>query len=127
MVHCIMSASPPLQYDESHLKVLRMLEANPSISQRELAETLGISLGKTNYCLKALIDKGWVKAQNFKNSRNKLGYAYLLTPSGIAQKAELTVHFLRRKVREYEALEEEIAQLEREVGGTDWALCKSTN
>jgi len=96
--------------DENHLKVLCQLEANPSIRQHELAETLGISLGKANYCLKALIDKGWVKAQNFKNSRNKLAYVYLLTPSGIAQKAELTVHFLRRKLREYEALE----------GGLSW-------
>lgn len=111
-------------HDENHLKVLRQLEANPSISQRELAETLGISLGKANYCLKALIDKGWVKAQNFKNSRNKLGYVYLLTPSGIAQKAELTVHFLRRKVKEYEALEGEIAQLEKELVDSDLALCK---
>ena len=112
-------------YDESHLKVMRLLEANPSISQRELADMLGISLGKANYCLRALSDKGWVKMRNFKSSRNKAGYAYLLTPAGLARKAELTVHFLRRKVGEYEALKEEIAQLEKELIGIDPVLCKN--
>lgn len=102
-------------YEESHLKVLRMLEANPSMSQRDLADALGISLGKTNYCIKALVDKGWLKAQNFKNNKNKMVYAYLLTPSGISSKAELTMHFLRRKVEEYKVLKAEIEQLQRDV------------
>ncbi|MGV6827415.1 MAG: MarR family EPS-associated transcriptional regulator, partial [bacterium] len=69
--------------DEIHYRVLKAIEANPEISQRELASALGVSLGKTNYCLKALIDKGWVKVKNFKKNNNKLGYAYLLTPNGI--------------------------------------------
>jgi EPS-associated MarR family transcriptional regulator len=100
--------------DESHLKALRLLEANPSLSQRELSEALGVSLGKTNYCIRALLDKGLIKVQNFRNSQNKLGYAYLLTPAGIAAKAELTASFLKIKIREYEALQREIEQLRRE-------------
>ena len=100
---------------EAHLKVLRCIEANPEISQRELARELGISLGKTNYCVKALMEKGWVKAKNFKNSRNKLAYAYVLTPNGIEQKSRLTYTFLKRKEAEFEALRLEIAQLTKEV------------
>ncbi|WP_368643561.1 MarR family EPS-associated transcriptional regulator [Castellaniella ginsengisoli] len=99
---------------ESHLKALRLLEANPDLSQRELAQALGISLGKTNYCVRALLDKGLIKMQNFRNSDNKLGYAYLLTPAGIAAKAELTHSFLKIKIREYENLKREIEQLQRE-------------
>jgi EPS-associated MarR family transcriptional regulator len=76
---------------------------------------MGVSLGKVNYCLKALIDKGWVKARNFRKSNNKLAYAYLLTPSGVRQKAIVTVHFLQRKVNEYQSLKKEIAELRREV------------
>lgn len=100
---------------ETHFKVLRHLEENPDITQRELAEEMGVSLGKVNYCLKALIEKGWIKANNFKNSNNKAAYAYLLTPKGIERKAQITVHFLKRKVDEYEALKEEIEQLRKEV------------
>ena len=74
---------------EIHLKVLREIEGNPEITQRELAQNLGVSLGKANYCLKALIDRGWVKAKNFTNSHNKTAYAYLLTPSGIEEKARM--------------------------------------
>lgn len=102
--------------DEIHFRLLRVLETTPEISQRELARHLGISLGKANYCLKALIDKGLIKVRNFGNNPNKLAYAYLLTPSGVEEKARITVHFLRRKVAEYEALEREIEQLRREVG-----------
>ena len=102
--------------EEIHLQVLRIIESNPEITQRELAESLGVSLGKTNYCLKALIDKGWLKANNFKNSNNKLAYAYVLTPTGIEEKANITVLFLKRKLWEFEALKEEIEQLRREVG-----------
>lgn len=100
--------------DESLLRVMRTLEANPNLSQRELAERLDISLGKTNYCLKALLDKGLIKMQNFRNSRNKLAYAYLLTPAGVAAKTALTARFLKRKMAEYEALKQEIEELKRE-------------
>ena len=103
--------------NEAHYRLLKLLEAKPHLSQRELARELDVSLGKVNYCLGALIEKGWVKARNFRNSRNKLGYAYLLTPRGIEQKAVVTVDFLRRKVSEYEALKKEITQLRREVDG----------
>jgi EPS-associated MarR family transcriptional regulator len=101
--------------DRAHLDVMRLLSAQPELSQREVASSLGISLGKVNYCLRALIEKGFVKAENYRNSRNKLGYFYLLTPSGIAAKAELTKHFLARKVREYEELRLEIERLQRET------------
>ena len=100
---------------ETHLGLLRLLEAKPELSQRDLARELGTSLGKVNFCLNALIDKGLVKVRNFRNSNNKLAYAYLLTPRGVERKATITMHFLRRKMAEYEALEAEIAQLQREV------------
>lgn len=101
--------------DEHHLKVLRLLEANPDMSQRELAEALGVSVGKTNYCIRALVDKGLLKIKNFRNSQNKLAYAYLLTPAGIAAKAELTARFLKRRLVEYEQIKKEIAQLKDEL------------
>ena len=87
---------------DTNLKLLRYLEENPQVSQRELAEYLGVSLGKANYCLKALITKGQVKASNFKNNKNKRQYLYLLTPQGLEDKARITVSFLNRKIREYE-------------------------
>lgn len=102
-------------HEESHLKVLRLLEANPGMSQRDISDALGVSLGKTNYCVKALLDKGLLKMQNFRNSQNKLAYAYLLTPAGIAAKTELTARFLKYKVTEYENLRNEIEALRREV------------
>lgn len=102
--------------DETLFKVLRTLEANPQTSQRELAESMGMSLGKANYCLKALVDKGLVKVRNFRNSQNKLAYAYLLTPKGVAAKGRLTGRFLKRKMAEYEALRREIEELKREAG-----------
>lgn len=95
--------------------LLKMLEDNPGLSQRELARRLGVSLGKTNYCLNALIEKGLVKINNFRNSDNKLAYAYLLTPRGIDEKARITVEFLRYKVQEYERLKQEIDELRREA------------
>jgi EPS-associated MarR family transcriptional regulator len=101
--------------DEIHLKVLRLLQDSPQLNQREMAEALGVSLGKTNYCLKALMDKGYVKMQNFMSSHNKLAYSYLLTPSGISEKAHLTTQFLKRKVAEYESLKNEIESLKSEV------------
>jgi len=100
---------------EIHLKVLRHLETDPEITQRELARELGVSLGKTNYCLKALIDKGLVKAGNFKNSNNKSAYIYILTPKGIEEKSRITLHFLKCKIDEYENLQKEINELQREI------------
>ncbi|WP_394180924.1 MarR family EPS-associated transcriptional regulator [Marinomonas posidonica] len=101
--------------EESRYKILKELEQDPDISQRELAKRLGISLGKANFCLKALIEKGLIKAENFKNNTNKVGYLYLLTPKGIEEKVSLTQRFLKRKLAEYEALEKEIEQLRQEV------------
>jgi EPS-associated MarR family transcriptional regulator len=101
--------------DEYRYKILRLLENNPQMSQRDLARALSISLGKVNYCLQALIDKGLVKANNFRRSSNKVAYAYLLTPRGIEEKAKVTAQFLVRKVAEYEALEKEIEQLREYV------------
>ena len=101
--------------DDIHYKVIKLIEADPEISQRELARQLGVSLGKVNYCLRALIDKGWVKASNFKNSQNKLAYRYLLTPVGVQQKAAIAANFLKRKLAEYECLRREIKGLRREV------------
>lgn len=100
---------------ETHLKLLRHLEENPDVTQRELARELGISLGKANYCLKALINKGLIKAKNFKNSANKRAYLYVLTPQGIEAKARISVRFLQRKMEEYEALRQEIEQLKTEL------------
>ena len=105
-----------LMSEERQLDALRLLETNPEMTQRELAEALGVSLGAANYCLKALVEKGWVKLENFQNNPNKLGYLYLLTPMGMAAKTTLTAHFLRRKLAEYEALKAEIEQLQSEVG-----------
>ena len=101
--------------EEAHYKLMRLLEANPGMSQRELAQRLGISLGKVNYCLQAVVSKGWIKATNFKNSRNKAAYSYLLTPRGLEMKARLTARFLSIKMREYEALRAEIAEMQREA------------
>jgi len=96
-------------------KVIKLIERNPEISQRELSRELGISLGKTNYCVKALMDKGWIKARNFKNSQNKLAYSYLLTPKGMREKTNVASQFLKRKLVEYDALQREIESLRKEV------------
>ena len=101
--------------DENTLQALRLLEKNPELTQRELAAELGISLGKTHYMVKALIDIGWVKLDNFQRSNNKWGYAYLLTPMGLAEKAAITVRFLASKQEEYRQLERQIADLSVEV------------
>jgi EPS-associated MarR family transcriptional regulator len=98
--------------------LLKTLENNPSLSQRDLAKRLGISLGKVNFCLNALVEKGCLKVNNFRNSENKLAYAYLLTPRGVEQKARMTVEFLQIKVREYERLRTEIEELKREAEQT---------
>ena len=96
---------------------MRLIEARPEASQRQLAEAMGVSVGKVNYCLRALVDRGWVKAGNFRRNPNKLTYAYLLTPAGIRQKAAITARFLERKVHEYERLKREIEELKRDVAG----------
>lgn len=101
--------------DEYRYKILKLVESNPSISQRELAQQLGISLGKTNFCLKALIDVGLLKATNFRNNKNKLAYMYLLTPRGIEEKASITIRFLKYKIQEYETLQSEIEELRRDA------------
>jgi EPS-associated MarR family transcriptional regulator len=101
--------------DEYRYKILRKLEAEPETSQRELARELGISLGKVNFCLNALIEKGLVKANNFRQSENKKGYIYLLTPSGVEEKAKITVQFLKYKLAEYEAIKVEIQQLQNDI------------
>ena len=101
--------------DEIQLSVLRLLEQNPQLTQRQLSAELGVSLGKTHYIVKSLIDVGLIKLDNFQRSNNKLGYAYLLTPKGIAEKASITVRFLARKQDEYKRLEREIETLKSEV------------
>jgi EPS-associated MarR family transcriptional regulator len=101
--------------EELRLRILRLLTESPDLSQRDLAARLGLSLGKTNYCLRALIDKGWVKVNNFRNSQNKLAYAYVLTPSGFRAKSNATSDFLRRKQEEFAELEREIERLREEV------------
>ena len=103
------------QASEIHLKVLRQIEANPQITQRELATELGVSVGKINYCVKALVERGLVKARNFKNSNNKSAYLYVLTPKGIEEKTRISIRFLQRKIAEYETLRQEIAQLQSEL------------
>jgi EPS-associated MarR family transcriptional regulator len=103
--------------DELSIKLIRALEKAPEQSQRSLSEGCGVSLGSIHYCLNALIEKGYVKSQNFKNARNKLAYAYILTPSGLNHKKELTLAFLKRKLAEYEALQREIKLLEDDLAG----------
>jgi len=102
--------------DELRLRVLRALEANPELSQRQLAAELGVSLGGINYAVKALVERGFVKADNFRKSGNKVAYLYVLTPQGVAEKASLTTAFLGRKLEEYEVLRQEIESLKGEVG-----------
>lgn len=101
--------------DEIHYKLLKVLEESPDVTQRELAARLGVSLGKANYCLRALMARGWVKVANFRRSPNKLGYAYLLTPKGIEEKARIAVRFLRHKQHEFDVLKAEIDRLQLEV------------
>lgn len=102
--------SPP-----AYLELLRLLEQHPDYSQRQLAVALGVSLGKTHYLLKALLGKGWVKAQNFQRSDRKLGYLYVLTPQGVRQRLQLTQSFVERKEREYEMLRSQIVSLRQEI------------
>jgi EPS-associated MarR family transcriptional regulator len=112
--HSMTSRQAKLQED-TYFRVMRILQDNPDLTQRELAEKLGISVGGLNYCLKALMEKGLVKMKNFANSKNKFGYVYVLTPSGMAEKAAITHRFLQRKLEEYELLKAEIEALTSEV------------
>ncbi len=105
----------PVISDELRYKLLKKIADNPEISQRELASLMGVSLGKTNYCLKALIEAGWVKAGNFARSHHKLNYVYVLTPKGVAEQAAVTLRFLKHKQVQYEQLELEIKELKREA------------
>jgi len=102
--------------EDTNFRVMRLLEENPDLTQRELAERLGISVGGLNYCLKALMQKGLVKMRNFAHSKNKFGYVYMLTPSGMVEKAAITQRFLRRKIEEYESLKAEIDALKQDLG-----------
>lgn len=105
--------------EEVNLELLRQLESEPHLNQRNLADRLGLSLGKANYCLRALVRKGLIKIDNFKRSDNKLAYSYLLTPSGLQEKTRLTIAFLRRKQQEYERLQVEIDRLRAEVAALE--------
>ena len=107
--------------DELRLRVLRALGTNPELSQRQLAAALGVSLGGVNYALKALIERGFVKADNFRKSGSKVAYLYVLTPRGVAEKASLATAFLGRKLEEYEVLRQEIEALKGEVDSGDSA------
>ena len=102
--------------DEIAYKLLKLIEAEPHLSQRDIAQKMGVSLGKTNYCLKALVDKGFIKLQNFYNNKKKSAYVYLLTPQGIEEKAAVTYRFLQRKLKEYENIKIEIQSLKNETG-----------
>ena len=113
--------------DELRYKILKRLETDPNLSQRELAKELDMSLGKVNYCLKALLEKGWIKAGNFKSNPNKMGYAYILTPSGLEEKANVTVRFLKRKLEEHQAVKKEIEQLRSEIKASEESVENSTN
>ncbi len=101
--------------ETTHYSLLKTLEKNPGLSQRDLAKHLGISLGKVNFCLNALVAKGSLKISNFRNSNNKIAYIYLLTPRGAEEKARITVGFLKHKMQEYEQLQKEIDELRREA------------
>ncbi len=105
--------------NESHFKTLRELSSNGNLTQRELSERLGLSLGSVNYVIQALISKGYVKAQRFKNSKNKMGYIYILTPKGVKEKVIQTEQFIQRKMAEYERIRRELESLKKESSYKD--------
>jgi EPS-associated MarR family transcriptional regulator len=111
--------------EDTHFRVMRLLEANPYLTQRELADELGVSVGGLNYCLKALIQKGFVKMNNFQQSKSKFGYVYLLTPAGVNEKIRLTTRFLQRKMQEYEAIKAEIESLRSQAQVVEAGLAKA--
>ncbi|MFZ6755183.1 MarR family EPS-associated transcriptional regulator [Undibacterium sp. Dicai25W] len=112
--------------EDAYFRLMRILQENPDLTQRELAERLRVSVGGLNYCLKALIEKGLVKMQNFSQSKNKFGYVYVLTPDGLAEKAALTHRFLLRKIEEYDLLKAEIEELEGECEFNDQVSARPT-
>lgn len=101
--------------ETTRYRLLKLLQSNPEVSQRQVAEALGISVGKVNFCLRALLDRGLVKVRNFRDSQNKIAYAYYLTPKGAQAKVRATALFLQRRLKEYQEIEREIEQLKREV------------
>jgi EPS-associated MarR family transcriptional regulator len=103
--------------DEYRYRILKLLESNPSASQREIARELGVSLGRVNFCLQALMEKGLIKVNNFRNNSSKSAYLYLLTPRGVDEKARVTLRFLRSKISEYENIKAEVEELRREIAG----------
>jgi EPS-associated MarR family transcriptional regulator len=111
-----MTSRQAMLQEDTYFRVMRILQENPDLTQRELSKKLGISVGGLNYCLKALMEKGLVKMRNFANSKNKFGYVYVITPNGVAEKAAITHRFLQRKIDEYEALKAEIEALKAEAG-----------
>ena len=111
-----MSSKIQQQREDVRFRVLRLLQENPTASQRDIAKSLGVSLGGVNYCLNALVEKGHIKMRNFQEANDKRKYVYLLTPKGIAEKTALTGRFLARKMREYEALKAEIEAVQDEMG-----------
>jgi EPS-associated MarR family transcriptional regulator len=113
-----MNTSPRLPPESEHLRVLKLLQDNPSLSQRQLAAELGVSLGKANYCLRALMEKGLVKLGNFSKNPNKRQYAYILTPAGLEEKTRITLAFLRRKEAEFDAIKREIDTLKADLEST---------
>ena len=104
---------------EESLMLMRVIDVNPQVTQRELSANLGLSLGKINFLLKSMIEKGFIKVDNFKKSNNKIAYLYLLTPHGLEEKTKITYRFLKRKLAEYEKLEKEIRQLRKEAEGLE--------
>ncbi len=105
--------------EETSYRLMKVIEANPEVSQRQLAREMGISLGKVNYCLNGLIEKGLIKVRNFRNSGNKLAYAYLLTPKGVREKARVTARYLERRLNEFDQIRREIEQLKAELSGAE--------
>ena len=101
--------------NEDDFKLLRLIESSPEISQREISKKSGLSLGKVNYCLKSLANKGWIKIKRFSKSEHKIGYIYVMTPEGLKTKSLMTIDFLGRKLAEYEALQDEITSLKNEL------------
>jgi EPS-associated MarR family transcriptional regulator len=108
-----MSNKQTQSQEDTAFRVMHLITLSPAVTQRELADQLGVSVGRLNYCLKALMNRGWVKMQNFNSSKNKLGYMYLLTPLGLSEKTALTGHFLKRKLVEYDALKKEIESISK--------------
>ena len=105
--------------EQNQYQILKSLEQDSRSTQRQLSNNLGVSLGKINYCIKSLIEKGFIKVNNFKNSDNKIQYSYLLTPKGIEEKAKLTLDFIRIKTQEYDTLKQEIESLKQEEKNMD--------